>query len=1064
MLKRIGRRRAASRAPEPSDPPRRARRGAPNTHPRAANPLARGLEPTLAALSAAGLARGAGRLPWYLLIGLPDVGKSRLLAESGLRFTPGAESPAPIGGANPDARWWLAEEAVYIDLAGRYTSQANPDVDEGEDWRDLLHQLRRRRAAPALNGVILTVALDSFMAQTPTERAAQAATLRRRVQELNSHLRLDLPVYLLFTRLDRFPGFNEFFARLDGSERAQPWGVRLPLADSAAESFPEACTALLQRAEQAQLERLHAEPSLAHRRQIHGFPRRMLALTDELQVFLQEIVAPTRFEQGAILRGVYFLSARPACFIERVLREQLPADRDLAAEDGPRRQRRKRRRQAGWVALAASFLIAVTALGVSHQRNSDWLGGLDTALAGYREPPAPHTGQGTDWVALAGALDQLRRLPGGFAQGTDAPWLTTGFGLYEGERLGPAAAAAYRRGLRHLLLPALTRAMEARLRGDAPDEEALYETLRHYLMLHRPAHQDAASIQRWAEGLWARSLLGAEHAQRREALQEHLAAALADALEPPPADARAIALAREGLARTSLERRVYRRLKQEYLQKNPAEFSLRSVLGDRAQELFTRRSGASLARGVPAFYSYEAFHGSFQLQSRQLARKLAEERWIYGDNADAEPAGESLDQLAGRVQALYFQGYIAHWRAFLEDLRLRGFRGTAAGAQRYARLAGDDAPLQRLLARIRRHTALDQLPDTVTETATLAAGGAERLPEQAAALSQALPAVLPGAPVAQAFATFNHWAAPGAGSPLAGLQQSLVAAADHLAALDQALDPGELALRALAAGGGAQMQGFARAAQRAPAPVRAWFASLRADGTTLTRRLARARLNALWQAEVLTAFRPLADRYPLRPDAPHELSLRDFAAFFGPGGRLEQYYQRHLTPLVRERGDSLQWRVASGIPQETLMLFQRARAVRRDFFDAAGAPRVAFTLRPRRLAKAALGVTLDHGEQRLEYRHGPRRAQRLYWPTDSEGESRLVFQLASRTLPLSTRTEGPWSWYRMLERHGRLNPEGDGWLLALELDGVEAQFELRPEGRAGANLGLLRGFTLPERL
>ena len=78
--------------------------------------------------------RGAGKrgktylyeLPWFVIIGGPAVGKTTLLQNSGLSSSLGERqtgSPIKGVGGTRDCDWFFTDEAIFLDTAGRYTSQ-----------------------------------------------------------------------------------------------------------------------------------------------------------------------------------------------------------------------------------------------------------------------------------------------------------------------------------------------------------------------------------------------------------------------------------------------------------------------------------------------------------------------------------------------------------------------------------------------------------------------------------------------------------------------------------------------------------------------------------------------------------------------------------------------------------------------------------------------------------------------------------------------------------------------------------------------------------------------------
>jgi len=71
-------------------------------------------------------------LPWYLIVGPPGAGKSTALRNSGLKFpylSAKGGGVRGVGGTR-NCDWWLTNEAVILDTAGRYLSSE----DDRPEW------------------------------------------------------------------------------------------------------------------------------------------------------------------------------------------------------------------------------------------------------------------------------------------------------------------------------------------------------------------------------------------------------------------------------------------------------------------------------------------------------------------------------------------------------------------------------------------------------------------------------------------------------------------------------------------------------------------------------------------------------------------------------------------------------------------------------------------------------------------------------------------------------------------------------------------------------------------
>lgn len=257
------------------------------------------------------------QLPWYVLIGPPNAGKTAALINSGMDFPLAVqwEQGADRGqGGTRSCDWWFTDQAVLLDTAGRYTTQdSHAHVDKAA-WLGLLDLLKRKRSRRPLDGMFIAISVSDMLLGSDAERVAQAAAIRARIQELYSHLGVRVPIYVTLTKLDLLPGFVAFFEGLSKEERAQVWGMTFALADSPQSEGPLAdfgdeFACLEHRLNACLVERLQQERDPARRELIYGFPQHFAALKPTLESFLNAVFKPNAFEDKALLRGVYFTSA-----------------------------------------------------------------------------------------------------------------------------------------------------------------------------------------------------------------------------------------------------------------------------------------------------------------------------------------------------------------------------------------------------------------------------------------------------------------------------------------------------------------------------------------------------------------------------------------------------------------------------------------------------------------------------------------------------------------------------------------------------------------------------------
>ena len=1044
-------------------------------------------------------------LPWYVFVGAPGSGKTTALTRSGLEFplaeTLGPEAIGGIGGTR-HCDWWFTDEAVLLDTAGRYTTQDSQLEVDRAAWSGFLGLLRKHRPRRPINGVIVTISVADLLLQPRSAREAQARAVRARIQELQERLGLAFPVYVIVTKSDLLAGFTEFFEPLGREERAQVWGMTFSLADSAGPApapalaaFPAEFRALETQLQLRMLERMQQERDLGRRALIHGFPRQFAALEDALENFLQAVFSANRFEQPALLRGVYFTSGtqegnpidrvmsslaasfglrdralppRPesgrSYFLTRLMRDVIFREAGLAGLNS-RAERRRRLLQWGVLAGGAGLaLLLATALSISYVRNTRLIEESDAAVAALaREGAAFDAAADGDELGVLPLLEAARALPAGYAQRERDVALLERMGLYQGEKLGDGAQAAYRRLLRTTLETRIVARMENVLRrGDADGQDLLYETLRIYLMLGQRQHFDPAAVQAWVELEWERGLAGAGAAERAQ-LAAHLEALLeqGDTPEPVQLDVALVAQARQALAGMSLSERIYGVTKRQVAQEVLPEFSVSRALGRDASGVLARASGEPLGRGVNGLYSVAGYRRFAQLSWLAVA-DIARDDWVLARReASGGPQGAAAAREA--VLQLYFADYIRAWDVFLGDLRLAPLASLDDAARVSNALGGADSALRTLLAGAARETALaavkaDGLPPGVGKLVQDKFGKARRQLQAVFGAPQQSAPPPRLHPVDTHFAPLHRLVK---GPAPTQLEQMLALVRDAALYFDAAEGARRSGAPAPAPDALVRLK---RAGEGQAAPLPVMFKGIHDAGAGLAQGGERARLNALWNAGPAQFCRDaIAGRYPVDRASARDATADDFGKFFAPAGLMDDFFTRNLATFVDMGGARWRWRAAgslAGASQAALDAFQRGARLR-DMFFAGGArqPTLRFTLRPLAVDPAISSARFEIDGQ--EVAAAGQAAVSLLLPS---GKGNGGVRLSAPGVAAELRSDGPWAWLRTLDR-GVLEPlQPERYRLGLSLDGRKASWELT----AGSVINPFRrdvtGFVCPAAL
>ncbi len=901
-------------------------------------------------------------LPWYLVLGRTDSGKSKMVRNSGLTFPGSGPSTRDRGvGAGTSVQWWFTSQAVLLETDGRFVDRED-DADARHDWQGLLEVVGKTRGDIPVQGIMVTISAEDLIRMDPGRLEDQARVIRQRLDATVTTLQAFTPVYLVVSKVDLVHGFENFFSDLRDNARDQVLGATLDAEQikngdpvrSFAREFDRLYGSLCHR----RAHRMAAEERLGPRGDVYLFPLEFLQLRRKLAGFVKTLFEPNPYGENPMFRGFYFtsgsLEGEP---VDMVVNEVsrvigLPADLDGGdltrvidmmpgleePEPAPRREREtdadprflrelfsrilprsihlarptdeamRRRRfqrigaQVGAYAVAGILAALMT---VSFVKNRSVVHGVvDTAREAALIPGNATSGGEVEnrlrlLEDLRARLDHLDELDEGRP-------LTMGFALYRGKPVNQRARAIYFGRLVDVLLGPSRRELGAQLLTTYPaspgEYSSFFDSYRAYLMLHEPARADTTFLAGQLVKLWTRPGVGTGATEGlTEAIHRHVEYAWRHTADITYHSANLPPRDPHLTDRAGVYIREFWRPENYYL-------AIVEQVND-SVPAFTLASvpdGSRLlatdAELLAADATVAFVPGAFTLKGwrDEVAGRIERsEEQLRNDWILKEAfEGQALDMREWMIDT-YRKDYVSHWVRFLGAVDVAPSSGVSMAATRARDLGGPNSPLVRLL-----ESAATNLRFRGTGE-----GGEHPL-----------------ADVEDRFAALHAmFSVRGEGEqtyrPMEQFLAAQGAVTEALRQLQESGDPGltstQAAKQLLAevTPGETAISAAIRFAERHAADT----ISGDVDGTNAVRLLlrrpaeaawgamikeAQLYLDAAWSTDVWEPFQSaLTGKYPFVPSGP-DAPFAEFSRIFAPGGVFWTFYDQELAPFLDRDGEA----------------------------------------------------------------------------------------------------------------------------------------------------------------
>lgn len=1052
-------------------------------------------------------------LPWYLVLGPTNCGKTSMLLNSGLQFPLNEQADRHLYKIKGTDRVEVlfANQALFIDTPGAFM-EGNAESAAHGLWMALLRRLFRARPAKALNGVVVCVPMREMLDVETSRQEHLARTIRARLSEVLKYLRSYVPVYLVFTKCDAIPGFARFFAHLSRSEREQLFGCPARTNTMDSDMTHKELHDLLQTLNAQIITKIHQERDCQARAAMFRFPQELAAVGSRIQEFIYEAFGPSRYHRSVMFRGFFFSSAlssshamagaahdgelafqsgfQPSLgdyakgfFLLRLFENFIIPEAGLADVDRERVWMLRLRRFGTQVAAALLLLGSVALLALSFNDNFARVDRLEAMARNYDQELKARP-QPADAAEILPELSHLEQALTVFRQGED-PLLTRGLGLYQGAAFEGASRRAYLDALTVRLLPLVRRGAAEAIEKSLGDLVSAKAAMRAYLMLCQPDNLNESFLKGWLEQRW--STLYPGRIAEQKSLMRHMTYLLDEGISPVPPDERLLAKARESLLKKPLSQIAYEQMKDEAFEGDHHAFTFRGALGGHMPPF----SGDTYA--IPHLYTAAGFQEYIIGRCPQIIQGLTEDDWIFGPKPPL-PGALDVDKISKEVRVMYFRDYTRHWSLALDTLFVPE-PGTMAGAAVLAeQLTSGVSPVVLVLRELRKNITFtleeeeSGLESAVKEQAVkkgaqkmAGAAGAKvagalaetAMDTVAQARHKAVREALKDAQVVRAsFKSLDGLLDPdGVPTPaLKATQEGMLRAGDFFRRLRESENKGRKVLATLqdiSEDRDDTLRQATNAAGKLPAPVRQWYETVVQGGLQDMLSIAASTIDAAYRESVLNEYNAkLKSHYPFDMHSQSDASLAEFVNFFKKSGVLDSFHDTYVRPFKEPKG-GLRPVMGQALPisVEAIGRLNRAHMVQDAFFVSDKNLGISFLMEPYALDDTLKQVELSHGDKTLSYWHGPVQGASFVWPLGAGQPPEASLAISDIHAVKVYRVErGDWAFFRLLQRGLISRLEGNRCLVELRENGKWAQFHIQFRNKANPFDPEASSLSLPESL
>ncbi|MDP8052632.1 type VI secretion system membrane subunit TssM [Pasteurella atlantica] len=1011
------------------------------------------------------------KLPWYLVIGFNESGKTSFINRSNQKFTltEVERSAKRYQRTYSDYKinWWASDEAILVDPDGELFMQRQSEGDRKAEithalWEHLTNWLNKVRPRRPLNGIVLVIDLPELIGTSNSQRKAMAVIMRNRIRELMEKFGSRLPVYVVLNKFDLIEGFSNFYDDLDKVARQNTLGFSFTLntednLDVWISELDSDYSEFLNEIEEIVFDKLANTIDKRTRESLYMFVREISGLKEILLQYICDILESDRFSTTPYVRGVFFSSVFqqgiPKDFYQTALSRRFNIPYVLPTVTPEKKQksffshdffRKVIYPEAGLVTdnerlmartrtkriqifcllglLSFTLVLGWQYYYIQNKESANKVLELTKKFSKLEENTA------IDFTAknLLKPLNLLREATFEFGHYKDALPIIEDLGLYQGNKIGEKLDKAYAKFLSERFLPSLALGLINEMDKLPKSSDKGLEILRVYRMIDDMSNRKTEITNQWMAGYWQRYFPNDGAIQRE--LMGHFEYAMKYIDPDLSAYDQIISKKQRDFSSISLAERVYKNFKVMANSELNPPTNLRNEIGSAfdvvyqapvgpgnlAQDtlsIFTDNSASIEGVILSPIFTNWAYTDYYIPKTKNITELAMIDSWVLGKKETIDFSKEDLKQLRESVRNLYLSDYINTWRQGIGSLKIVQFRDVSHAEKVLESIIGTAQPLQNLVKTVKKNS---QIYPTIKDAGTTEKNILLKNVNRVAAMK-----------VANEFSSLSNLISdnPEQVSYIDDIMTYIRDLHAYLKSISNSVEPGKAALKEVKAELKLEkispITTLRKVSTGVPEPLSSQLNQIADNAWKVVLTAAIQELEKKWQENVYNFYlERIVGKYPFNSKARSSVSLKDFESFFGKDSKLQTFYDSDLKLFLKDNKEILSMRgVGSIIDPNFLDSLQDAWDIQDAFFDSNGKLSVKFSLQPLGMSRQYRLSTMSIDGQIVKYSQGKSYASKLIWPNTIRDkiESKLTV-VTSKGKSKSLKRTGDWSWFRVLDK------------------------------------------------